>query len=147
VVNIQDTMLHIILLMLQHVADWGNNRIQKFDSTGKFIATWGSSGSGNGQFRNPRSAAVDFAGNVYVVDYGNDRIQKFSSNGTFITTWGSSGSGDGSFNRPTDVAVDSAGKVYVADSGNDRIQKFCCRSPSCISLTRQPLITESFGSS
>lgn len=31
-----------------YVADSGNNRIQKFDSIGKFIATWGSSGSGNG---------------------------------------------------------------------------------------------------
>ena len=31
-----------------YVADQGNNRIQKFDSIGKFIATWGSSGSGNG---------------------------------------------------------------------------------------------------
>jgi hypothetical protein len=32
------------------LVDWGNNRVQKFDNTGKFITGWGSYGSDNGQF-------------------------------------------------------------------------------------------------
>ena len=33
-----------------YVADNENDHIQKFDSIGKFIASWGSQGSYNGQF-------------------------------------------------------------------------------------------------
>src|SRR4030042_1741132 len=36
-----------------YVADLGNHRIQKFDSSGGFITKWGSSGSGDGQFNYP----------------------------------------------------------------------------------------------
>src|SRR5262249_50702417 len=36
-----------------YVADTGNHRIQKFDASGTFLTTWGSSGSGNGQFSFP----------------------------------------------------------------------------------------------
>ena len=48
-----------------------NHRIQKFSSDGTFLATWGSYGSGNGQFYYPGGVAVDGSGNVYVADTGN----------------------------------------------------------------------------
>src|SRR4051794_9075909 len=38
----------------------------------------GTAGSANGQLNNPRDAATDSAGNVYVADYLNNRMQKFS---------------------------------------------------------------------
>jgi tripartite motif-containing protein 71 len=56
----------------------GLNRIQKFDSNGKFITKWGSTGSNNGQFIDPISVTVDSSGKVYVVDGGNTRIQVFT---------------------------------------------------------------------
>ena len=34
-----------------YVADWRNDRIQKFSPDGGFLAEFGSSGSGVGQFR------------------------------------------------------------------------------------------------
>lgn len=58
---------------ISYVADTDNDRIQKFDSNGTFLITWGSSGSGDGQFFNPAGVAVDGSGNVYVVDGTNDR--------------------------------------------------------------------------
>ncbi len=74
-----------------YVVDSGNNRIQKFDSTGRFLIQWGSPGTGSGKFRKPAGVAVDSRGYVYVVDAGNNRIQKFNSNGTFLTEWGRTG--------------------------------------------------------
>lgn len=66
------------------VADgYGNNRIAKFDKNGKFIKTWGATGSEPGQFNVAHSVAVDSRGNVYVADMGNKRIQVFDNNGTF----------------------------------------------------------------
>src|SRR5437773_3992887 len=109
-----------------YVADYGNDRIQKFDASGTFVTTWGSSGSGNGQFNGPGGVATDGSGHVYVADTNNHRIQKFDASGTFVTTWGSSGSGNGQFNGPDGVATDGSGNVYVADTNNQRIQEFSC---------------------
>ena len=111
-----------------YVADYINHRIQKFASASTvpktFVTKWGSSGTANGQFRDPSGVAVDSLDNVYVVEQGNYRIQKFDNNGTFITKWGSPGIADGQFNNPIDIAIDSLDNVYVADSYNKRIQKF-----------------------
>ena len=107
-----------------YAVDSGNNRIQKFDSSGDFIAKWGTLGSEEGQFKNPYAIAIDSSGNLYVSDSGNDRIQKFDSNGNFVAKWGSSGSGKGQFSNPKGIAVDSSGNVYVVDQGYSRIQKF-----------------------
>lgn len=107
-----------------YVTDYGNERIQKFDSNGFFLKAWGGHGSADGQLAFPEGLATDSAGSVYVADRANNRIQKFDSNGGFITKWGATGIGDGQFSGPGDVAVDASGSVYVADTGNDRIQKF-----------------------
>jgi len=136
-----------------YIVDTGNQRVQKFDSSGTFqgwlgMCTFGSNcdvpnlrsigfscsaatcsgtvfgAGGVGQFDFPRGVAVDSTGNVYVVDVNNNRIQKFDSSGTFLTQWGSFGFTDGLFNSPQNISVDSAGNVYVVDTGNDRIQKF-----------------------
>src|SRR5439155_3354 len=93
-------------------------------SCGTFLTTWGTSGSGNAQFRFPVGVAVDGSGNVFVTDSDNARIQKFDNGGTFLTTWGTRGSADGQFYSFTGVAVDGSGNVFVADAANYRIQKF-----------------------
>jgi tripartite motif-containing protein 71 len=62
-----------------YVADTNNNRIDEFNpSNGSFLGSWGSKGSGNGQFLNPQGIVVDPSGNIYVNDYGNDRIEVFA---------------------------------------------------------------------
>src|SRR5215203_2578166 len=63
------------------VVDYANIRIQKFDTDGKFIAKWGSKGSGDGKFRHPHGIAIDSSGSVYVTDMTNLNIQKFTSDG------------------------------------------------------------------
>ncbi len=69
-----------------YVADgYGNARVAKFDKHGKFIKSWGSRGTENGQFSTVRGIAIDAQDNVYVADSGNKRIQVFDGNGTFKT--------------------------------------------------------------
>jgi len=58
--------------------DYGNHRIQKFDSDGNFLAKWGSYGSEDGQFIYPFGIAFDSEGNFYVTERGNHRVQKFA---------------------------------------------------------------------
>lgn len=64
----------------------GNNaRVAKFDKNGKFVKSWGSTGTAPGQFNVVHGIAVDAQGSVYVADRGNKRIQVFDNNGTFKT--------------------------------------------------------------
>jgi sugar lactone lactonase YvrE len=76
-----------------YVADGlgNNNRVAKFDRDGRFIAHWGSTGSGPGQFTGVKAIAVDAQNNVYVADLGNKRIQVFDDQGTFKSEIGNIG--------------------------------------------------------
>ena len=91
-----------------------------------YVSTFGSGGSGSGEFNNPSWTAVNpVTGTVYVTDSTNDTVQAFSSSGTYESTIGSAGSGDGQFTNPTGVAVDPLnGWVYVVDSGDARVEFF-----------------------
>ena len=66
-----------------YVADWGNDRIQKFSADGAFLASYGTSGRGDdpGQLWRPSGVAVDRNGTVYVADRGNDRLKVFGADG------------------------------------------------------------------
>jgi DNA-binding beta-propeller fold protein YncE len=71
-----------------YVVDSGRNRIVKFSPDGQVLASWGSDGSGDGQFRGLSSVAVDPINNkAYVADPLNSRIQVFDSNGKFLSKW------------------------------------------------------------
>jgi DNA-binding beta-propeller fold protein YncE len=89
-----------------------------------FVFSFGTPGSGQGQFSSPLAVAPDSSANIYVADLGNNRIEKFDSKGAYLLQWGSSGTNFGQFNGPSGLALDSAGNVYVADVNNNRIQKF-----------------------
>src|SRR5579883_2872667 len=47
-----------------YVADFANNRIQKFSNNGSLVKQWGSFGTGNGQFESPTGVAADISGNI-----------------------------------------------------------------------------------
>jgi len=59
------------------VADFYNNRIQKFSADGTFLAVFGEEGTAPGQFKHPIAMAVTDDGTIFVADYGNNRIQKW----------------------------------------------------------------------
>ena len=67
-----------------YVADWRNDRIQRFSPSGEFLAEFGESGNGDGQFNRPTSVAVDTDGYMYMADWGNERVQILDSKGGFV---------------------------------------------------------------
>ncbi len=115
-------------------------RIDKFDSLGSFLKTWGWWEKGNGVLNQPNGMAIDnLNGYIYIADTGNFLIQKFGINGTFITSWGYSArvyakwtGGDGSFDFPSTLTTDNEGNVYILRSDSyywgdpelRRMQKF-----------------------
>ena len=124
-----------------YVSDSGSNAIRKITSTGTVTTFAGrgqlptansTDGTGSSaRFDQPRSAAVDSAGNIYVADTGNSVIRKITPAGAVTTlagTKGVRGAVDGTgtaaqFNGPDDVAVDASGNLYVADTLNHAIRK------------------------
>jgi sugar lactone lactonase YvrE len=89
-----------------------NDRIVKFDKTGKQIATFGKHGKGQGEFDQLHGIAMDSQGRIFVADRGNSRVQVLDSNGKFVAEWKQ-------FGRPSDVSIDKNDVLYVADDQSD----------------------------
>lgn len=87
----------------------GNNRVVKFDKNGKFIKSWGQTGSENGEFRDPHALAMDSQGRLFVGDRGNSRLQIFDQDGNHLDTWTQ-------FGRPSGLFIDKNDILYSADS-------------------------------
>ncbi|MGE0083825.1 MAG: PKD domain-containing protein [Desulfococcaceae bacterium] len=115
---------------LVYVTDTANFCFHVFTEDGQNILSYGSNGSGNGQFLEPLGIAADRNGNVYVTDAQNHCVQKFQTeiqNGIltarFVSRWGTQGKADGQFDIPVGICTDNE-YVYVVDQKNDRVQKF-----------------------
>ncbi len=83
-------------------------RISKFTRDGKFIMSFGTFGSGHGEFSTPHDLAMDAQGRLYVADRGNMRIQIFDQDGNYLDEWEQ-------FSRPSGLYIRD-GLLYVADS-------------------------------
>jgi len=99
-----------------YVVDSGRNRIVKFSPDGQVLASWGSEGTGDGQFRGLTSVAVDPKTNkVYVADPINSRIEVFDSNAKFLSKWSVP-----EWREPLgfeDLAIDSdKGRLYASSA-------------------------------
>lgn len=95
-----------------YVADYRNNRIQKFCPQGAFLLAWGTAGEGAGQFQRPIGIAIDGQDRIYVVDEHTHRVQVFDALGNFQLQWQPE-MASGTPAQPMGVAVDGEGIVYV----------------------------------
>ncbi len=107
------------------------------------VIRYGESGSGPGQFANPKgitarwNSALSYF-DVYVSDTDNNRIQKFKfipgdavtpPTMEYVTSWNTVTNGSDLLVQPTDIMCVKEGTaaaldtvwIYVVDSGNDRI--------------------------
>jgi uncharacterized protein (TIGR03437 family) len=122
-----------------YIADAGNERIRRVDSSGIIttVAGTGTAGfSGDGgaataaMLSAPRAVATDASGAVYVADLDNHRIRRFVPGGNIATFAGTATSvGDGGpstqarLTGPWGIAVDSTGNLFIADRLDNRVRK------------------------
>ena len=66
---------------------YGNARVHRYDLDGKYLNSWGESGTDPGEFNIVHNIAVDSQGLVYVADRENHRIQIFTPEGEYIDQW------------------------------------------------------------
>ena len=71
----------------------------------------------------PRDAAVDAQGRLWVADFGNSRIRLFDRNGGYLGGWGNPGNETFTLRQPAGVAARGE-DLYVADTWNGRIQYY-----------------------
>lgn len=124
-----------------YIADGGNNRIRKVDTSGTIttIAGTGTAGySGDdgpalqATFNQPFGLALDSTGNLFISDIGNSVVRKIDTSQIITTFAGNGIAGYGGDNGPATqamldlprgLATDSVGRVYIADAGNHRVRK------------------------
>ena len=118
------------------VLDSGNARVQRFSADRSFVGSFGSDGTGDGQFVSPNAIGLDDGNNLYVADAGRNDVQVFTTGGAYVRTvakgaagsalWGS---GPGWF-ITTRLTDDSPGAIeYHADG---TVQGGWDLSPWCV---------------
>ena len=96
-----------------YVSDgYGNSRVVKFDKNGKYVTTWGTPGSGPGQFQTVHSIGFDSKDRAYVSDRENNRIQIFDTNGKLLKTWNHLGSTQG-------IWISAKDEMYILTHRNN----------------------------
>ena len=89
---------------------YGNARVHRFSRDGELIQSWGTPGSGPGEFNLPHGVRVDNEGRVLVADRENNRIQVFSPDGEYLFS-------HEDVRRPCGLLVDASGAIFVAELG------------------------------
>jgi sugar lactone lactonase YvrE len=124
------------------IGDSGNRRLQKFDSSGNFVAVYGYGvnggtalesctstaagvckaspvGTGEGQLGSGLNAfAIDPAGNLFVADVGNQRLIKFNAAMTSATTFATV---PGLFSTGAVLVLPSGNVLAVPSQGSERV--------------------------
>ena len=123
------------------VADIKNHRIRQITLSNGRVETIAGNGTrdvpvdgtnaATAPLVDPRAAAYDVDGNLYIVERGGNALRVVDTTGKVRTVAGSGkkGKADGfgkeaTFNGPKHLAIDSAGAVYIADDNNHLVRCF-----------------------
>ena len=95
------------------VSQDGLGSFSVFDMKGTLLKQIGTTGSGNGQFKNPRAVAINESNDdIYVCDSTNNRIQIFSKDYSYKSQFGKT-----IFNYPFDIQL-TKDNIYVLSFQN-----------------------------
>lgn len=100
-----------------YVSDgYGNSRVVKFSSTGKYIREWGTFGKKPGSFIIPHGIDIDQNNTIYVADRQNNRVQLFDSIGNFLIEI----KNDAQVEQLPSVAIDKENQLFAIDYDSTR---------------------------
>ena len=105
---------------------YGNSRVHKFDPTGKLIKSWGTPGSGPGEFSLPHNIVLTSDKKIIVADRENFRLQLFTTNGEFIDQW--------HIHHPMSVTEGPDGNIFVGEMGPPPVQEGVRNLGNCVSI-------------
>lgn len=84
------------------------------------VRSFGTLGTGIGQFGEPRAVAVDQAGNFYVADAGRAMILKFDPSGAFVAEWPTVAQ----FAHPWSIAALPDGQLLVLNWETSQLARY-----------------------
>ena len=105
---------------------YGNSRVHKFDPTGKLIKSWGTPGSGPGEFSLPHNIVLTSDKKIIVADRENFRLQLFTTDGEFIDQW--------HIHHPMSVTEGPDGNIFVGEMGPPPVQEGVRNLGNCVSI-------------
>lgn len=113
-----------------YVADYGNNRIQRYapnSLNGMTVAGTGGGGTATTKLDQPTAVLVDNDLNMFITENGNNRFVFWPYNATSSTiliNGAGGGAASGELSNPYDfILLNSSGnQVYLSDPAKDRVQ-------------------------
>ncbi len=102
-----------------YVVDGKANVVKIYLPSGTYASSFGSKGTGDGQFDLPSAAYVSADGNVFVCDQRNNRIEVFDRVGTYIRQITRSVKG-----TLQGLTGDALGRLFVADAFQGNVQVY-----------------------
>ena len=117
-----------------YIVDSGNNRVVKLLASSNYQpdtyisqdGSFGTQGSGKGEFENPVDCMVDSTKDnekIFIVDNGNNRIQIFNRAGIYINSFDGNNTINGKLDNPQGIVASSSIPIVV-DAGNKIIRSF-----------------------
>jgi len=87
---------------------YGNARVHKYTPDGRYVKSWGTSGTGPGEFVIPHAIVVDKNDNVIIGDRENNRLQIFDTEGNLQHMWQN-------IWKPAGLAIGPDNNLYIAE--------------------------------
>jgi sugar lactone lactonase YvrE len=103
------------------VLDKKKKQCAKLDESGKVVTSFGSGGSGAGQFSNPNSIAIASSGLIFVADRGNRSVQVFRGDGVYLNELGGK---SGNLSNPLALGIDAQDNLYVLEGSRNSVMVF-----------------------
>jgi DNA-binding beta-propeller fold protein YncE len=101
-----------VVIIEGHGSKLNKSRVNIYSKDGKYLRSFASHGTGDGQLTEPHAVTVDQEDRIYVADRTGNRVAVFDKTGKFLANWKQ-------FGRPSGVWVDKNDMLYVADSQSD----------------------------
>jgi hypothetical protein len=108
------------------ICDRGNQRVQIFDLSGRFLINIGGFGWSPEKFDQPLDVWARSTINIYVADYNNQRIQRFDKDLNYIgeKTSNPADQEKFQFREVLSTAYSSQGDLFLLDAGANKVIKY-----------------------